>query len=205
MSTSPDPRPLTGEPVSLDLLNTRWIHEGVTRDLLTGTEGLAVWLAGNGLDFPADDTVLRHTLEAREALRAAIDAPHQQDEGEGDGRGGAADGDRAVSAGPRLPADAAARVDAVLAHGRVRLTLTAQGPGGTPEFDDPSWGPAWLAARDYLELLNTAPDRIRRCAHDACVLHFFDTSRNGTRRWCSMAACGNRAKASRHYARTKES
>lgn len=75
MSTSPDPRPLTGEPVSLDLLNTRWNHEGVVRDLLTGTEGLAVWLAGNGLDFPADDTVLRHTLEARDALRAVIDAP----------------------------------------------------------------------------------------------------------------------------------
>jgi len=58
---------------------------------------------------------------------------------------------------------------------------------------------------DYLELIATAPDRIRGCAHDSCVLHFFDTSRNGTRRWCSMAACGNRAKASRHYARSKES
>ncbi|MET8136176.1 MULTISPECIES: CGNR zinc finger domain-containing protein [unclassified Streptomyces] len=211
MSTSPDPRPLTGEPVSLDLLNTRWIHEGVVRDLLTGTEGLAVWLAANGLDFPADDTVLRHTLEARDALRAAIDTPQGQGDerrsgtADDDGSGGTADGDGPVSVGPRLAAEAAARVDAVLGHGRVRLTLTAQGPGGTPEFDDPSWGPAWLAARDYLELLDTAPDRIRRCAHDACVLHFFDTSRNGTRRWCSMAACGNRAKASRHYARTKES
>ncbi|MGW7611993.1 CGNR zinc finger domain-containing protein [Streptomyces sp. NPDC054766] len=211
MSTSPDPRPLTGEPVSLDLLNTRWIQEGVVRDLLTGTEGLAVWLAGTGLDFPADDTVLRHTLEARDALRAVIDTPH----GQGDGRrsgtadddepGGTTDGDGPASPGPRIAAEATARVDAVLGHGRVRLTLTAQGPGGTPEFDDPSWGPAWLAARNYLELLDTAPDRIRHCAHDACILHFFDTSRNGTRRWCSMAACGNRAKASRHYARTKES
>ncbi|WRZ92895.1 CGNR zinc finger domain-containing protein [Streptomyces sp. NBC_01007] len=211
MSTSPDPRPLTGEPVSLDLLNTRWIQEGVVRDLLTGTEGLEVWLAGNGLDFPADDTVLRHTLEARDALRAVIDTPHGQGDDrrsgttDDDGPGGTADGDGPVSTGPRITAEAAARVDAVLAHGRVRLTLTAQGPGGTPEFDDPSWGPAWLAARNYLELLDTAPDRIRRCAHDACILHFFDTSRNGTRRWCSMAACGNRAKASRHYARTKES
>jgi predicted RNA-binding Zn ribbon-like protein len=53
-------------------------------------------------------------------------------------------------------------------------------------------------------LLGTAPDRIRSCAHDSCVLHFFDTSRNGTRRWCSMATCGNRAKASRHYARSKD-
>ena len=43
-----DPRPLTGEPLALDLLNTRWNREGVTQDLLTGTDGLAVWLAGNG-------------------------------------------------------------------------------------------------------------------------------------------------------------
>ncbi|MER5467553.1 CGNR zinc finger domain-containing protein [Streptomyces sp. NPDC002935] len=201
MPTSPDPRPLTGEPVSLDLLNTRWNHEGGARDLLTDTEGLAVWLAGNGLDFPADDAVLRHTLEARDALRAAIDTPR----GPGDGQGGTESDGSPAGAGLRLPAQAAARVDAVLAHGRVRLTLTPRGPGGTPEFDDPSWGPAWLAARNYLELLDAAPDRIRRCAHETCVLHFFDTSRNGTRRWCSMAACGNRAKASRHYARTKES
>ncbi|GAA4998167.1 CGNR zinc finger domain-containing protein [Streptomyces siamensis] len=178
MPTRPDPRPLTGEPVSLDLLNTRWNREGETQDLLTDTEGLAVWLAANGLDFPAEETVLRHTLQARDALRAAVDG---------------------------ISPEAVARIDAVLAHGRVRLTLTGQGPAEDAEFDDPSWGPAWLAARDYLTLLDTAPDRIRGCAHEACILHFFDTSRNGTRRWCSMAACGNRAKASRHYARTKES
>ncbi|MGW7262948.1 CGNR zinc finger domain-containing protein [Streptomyces sp. NPDC054842] len=178
MSAAPDPRPLTGEPVSLDLLNTRWMREGAVQDLLTDTAGLAVWLRANGLDFPAGDAVLRHLLDARDALRAVVDGSLE---------------------------DGAERVDAVLAHGRVRVTLTPQGPGESFEFEDPAWGPAWLAARDYLDLLATAPDRIRRCAHAACILHFFDTSRNGTRRWCSMAACGNRAKASRHYARTKES
>ncbi|MGC3002653.1 CGNR zinc finger domain-containing protein [Streptomyces sp. G35A] len=106
--------------------------------------------------------------------------------------------------GEGAPGWGAEAVDAVLAHGRIRATLTADGPGERPEFDDASWGPAWLAARDYLRLLTLAPDRIRGCAHEACVLHFFDTSRIGTRRWCSMAACGNRAKASRHYARTKD-
>ncbi|MEV7347188.1 CGNR zinc finger domain-containing protein [Streptomyces sp. NPDC093544] len=174
MSATSDPRPLTGEPVSLDLLNTRWMHEGTVRDLLTDTDGLAVWLADNRLDFPADDAVLWHTLQARDALGAVVDGSLTE------GAGG---------------------VDAVLAHGRVRLTLTTQGQGESPEFSDPSWGPAWLAARDYLDLLSTAPDRIRGCAHESCILHFFDTSRNGTRRWCSMAGCGNRAKASRHYAR----
>ncbi|WP_309063106.1 CGNR zinc finger domain-containing protein [Streptomyces sp.] len=174
-----DPRPLTGEPLALDLLNTRWVEDGAARDLLTGTDGLAVWLAANGLDgrFAADAATLRHTLRARDALQEAVDG---------------------------APGEGARAVDAVLAHGRIRATLTADGPGERPEFDDPSWGPAWLAARDYLRLLTLAPDRIRRCAHEACVLHFFDTSRNGTRRWCSMAVCGNRAKASRHYARTKD-
>ncbi|MEV6613843.1 CGNR zinc finger domain-containing protein [Streptomyces sp. NPDC051051] len=190
MPTTPDPRPLTGEPLALDLLNTRWMRDGSLQDLLTGTDGLAVWLAANGLDgrFAADEATLRHVLRARDALRAAVD---------GAAGGGAAAGTTA----DRGPADA---VDAVLEHGRIRPTLAAEGPGERAEFADGTWGPAWLAARNYLELLATAPDRIRRCAHEACVLHFFDTSRNGTRRWCSMAACGNRAKASRHYARTKD-
>ncbi|MEE1818056.1 CGNR zinc finger domain-containing protein [Streptomyces sp. SP18ES09] len=179
--TATDPRPLTGEPVSLDLLNTRWNEEGVRRDLLADVEGLAVWLAANGLEgrFTADDATLRHTLAARDALGALVDRP----------------GDPAATA----------RVDAVLGHGRIRATLTTEGPGEEAEFADPARGPGWTAARDYLDLLRTAPDRIRACAHEACILHFFDTSRNGTRRWCSMAVCGNRAKASRHYARTKES
>lgn len=43
--------------------------------------------------------------------------------------------------------------------------------------------------------------RVRRCAGHACVLWFLDTSKNGQRRWCSMDACGNRAKAAAHYRR----
>ncbi|MCX5198228.1 CGNR zinc finger domain-containing protein [Streptomyces sp. NBC_00249] len=184
--TAADPRPLTGEPVSLDLLNTRWMQDGELVDLfagafgLTRVEGLALWLGSAGLDgrFRADAATLVHLLTARESLARAV-----------------AD-----------PADASARslVDAVLEHGRIRATLTAEGPGERAEFADPAWGPAWTAARDYLGLLGAAPDRIRKCASETCVLRFYDTSRNGTRRWCSMAVCGNRAKASRHYARTRE-
>ncbi|GAA3371621.1 CGNR zinc finger domain-containing protein [Streptomyces sannanensis] len=180
MPTPTGPRPLTGEPVSLDLLNTRWIREGVHQDLLTGTEGLGVWLRSNDLDdrFAADERTLERTLRTREALAGVVDNP-------GDPK-------------------AAAQLDRILGHGRIRATLTAEGPDETTEFTDESWGPGWTAAYDYLDLLRTAPDRIRACAHEACTLRFFDTSRNGTRRWCSMAICGNRAKASRHYARTRE-
>ncbi|MCX4667190.1 CGNR zinc finger domain-containing protein [Streptomyces sp. NBC_01381] len=175
-----DPRPLVGEPLSLDLLNTRWMLDGVRQDLLTDVDGLGVWLAANGIAdrFEVDGRTLEHVLQARDAIASVVDAPGE--------------------------AAGVARVNKVLVHGRIRATLSEQGPGEEPEFKDASWGAAWLAARDYLGLLAAAPDRIRRCAHEACVLHFFDTSRNGTRRWCSMAICGNRAKASRHYARSRE-
>jgi len=43
--------------------------------------------------------------------------------------------------------------------------------------------------------------RVRHCANDACLWLFLDGSKNGTRRWCSMQSCGNRAKAHRHYLR----
>jgi predicted RNA-binding Zn ribbon-like protein len=40
--------------------------------------------------------------------------------------------------------------------------------------------------------------RVRRCADARCHRVFFDNTRNGRRRWCDMATCGNRAKAARH-------
>ena len=47
-------------------------------------------------------------------------------------------------------------------------------------------------------------DRVRLCANDKCVWLFLDDSKSGTRRWCDMKACGNRAKAHRHYAKLKK-
>jgi predicted RNA-binding Zn ribbon-like protein len=54
------------------------------------------------------------------------------------------------------------------------------------------------------ELTAGHPDRIRICDNDTCRWVFYDTSRTGRRRWCSMATCGNQAKAARHRARAKQ-
>ena len=43
--------------------------------------------------------------------------------------------------------------------------------------------------------------RVRKC--DQCVLHFYDTSKKGTRRWCSMQLCGNRRKVAAYAARQR--
>jgi predicted RNA-binding Zn ribbon-like protein len=46
--------------------------------------------------------------------------------------------------------------------------------------------------------------RVRQCANPRCQWLFLDDSKSGTRRWCSMSACGNRAKAHRHYLKRKQ-
>lgn len=45
--------------------------------------------------------------------------------------------------------------------------------------------------------------RLRACANDECQLFLLDRTRAGTARWCSMAVCGNRMKARRHYQRAR--
>jgi hypothetical protein len=52
-------------------------------------------------------------------------------------------------------------------------------------------------------VLNAGRLRIRQCANDKCLWLFVDESKSGTRRWCDMASCGNRAKARRHYSKIK--
>lgn len=169
-------RPLTGEPVAVDLLNTRWVVGTEHFDLLDSVDGLRQWLAEAGLleRFTADPETRTRLLGVRDTLARLLEDPRD----------------------PEATAD----LNAVLAHGSVRRLLRDAVPDTAVEFEEPAWGPAWLAAADLLDLLER-PDRLRGCANPACVLHFFDTSKNGTRRWCSMSGCGNRAKAARHHAR----
>ena len=49
-----------------------------------------------------------------------------------------------------------------------------------------------------------SPGRLRPCANDECRLFLIDRSKAGTARWCSMAVCGNRMKARRHYERARK-
>jgi predicted RNA-binding Zn ribbon-like protein len=63
----------------------------------------------------------------------------------------------------------------------------------------------WPVARSASEvLLQDDPSRLRMCEDpNGCGWLFFDETRNGQRRWCSMKDCGNRAKARRFYAKSK--
>ena len=63
----------------------------------------------------------------------------------------------------------------------------------------------WPIAQAAADLLTSDELKlVRWCKAPDCEWLFLDHSRNRSRRWCDMTSCGNRAKARRHYQRTRE-
>ena len=89
-----------------------------------------------------------------------------------------------------------------LAHAAVNPQGTARWSweDANEDLTSPLWPVLWSGA----ELLaSKEASLIRECSADRCGWMYVDRSRPGNRRWCEMETCGNRAKARRHYARTK--
>ena len=177
------PKPIGGHP-ALELCNTLagW-RDPVGKDWLPDYPTLAAWAEFTGLvpaaaALPAAGRAADGVLADVRSLRAALYGLLL------DGTGFA---------------EVAARVDE--ANALRRLT---PGPDGSaalrlPPSDDvrlPLHGAA-LAAADLLG----RPERatVRACPGDGCGWLFLDP--RGRRVWCSMAACGNRAKVRTHAAR----
>ncbi len=95
------------------------------------------------------------------------------------------------------PAD----VDLISAEAALALAsarVVRQGRGYTwqwPETDDLA-RPLWPIARSAADVLTSDSERarVRECASDTCSWIFVDRTKNGSRRWCDMRGCGNRAK-----------
>jgi predicted RNA-binding Zn ribbon-like protein len=88
-------------------------------------------------------------------------------------------------------------------HARVVREGETYGWGWT---DEPALErPLWPIARAAAELLTDRHSlaRLRECASETCEWLFIDRSRNGSRRWCDMNDCGNRAKVRRFRQRQR--
>jgi predicted RNA-binding Zn ribbon-like protein len=117
----------------------------------------------------------------------------------------------AVSRGqPGDPADLAL-LNAAYSAGAGRAYLAPQDghyclrwPAGAVALDQVLWPVAHAAAS--LLAQTDVLERVGVCADETgCGWLFVDTSKNRSRRWCSMGDCGNRAKARRYSARHKAS
>lgn len=159
--------------LALDFANTiSWRDTGREVDHLASPEGLAAWASESHLEIlPPDE---RMASEAR-AVRDAIGAVGL-----------------AFASGTTPPTDALARLRDAAAAALSRAELA--GDPLRPRFgeDDQLLGTvAWSA----MELFG-GPEthRIKMCPSHDCRWLFVDRSKSGSRRWCEMATCGNRAK-----------
>lgn len=175
----PAARPAAPFPLALvqDFVNTLDVEAG-TDDFPDPTV-LGRWLHRRGLLEPGETITagedLAFALRVRTAVRSLLLANHDDEE---------------------PPAEAlAALEDAAL---RAELTLHFE-PGGTSQLRPGATGVEGAVGRLLAIAHATMTEgtwyRLKICHADTCAWAFYDTSRNRSGKWCSMAVCGNRAKA----------
>ncbi|GAA2353277.1 CGNR zinc finger domain-containing protein [Nonomuraea africana] len=179
---------LTGEPLALDLVNTR----PSSGDLLATPDDLRAWLALQydrlpdarewaaelaAPDLDAVHAVRQHTADALEYARHGTRPPDADLE--------------ALSQAQR----AAPAIHELIWDGsKVTALRRRTGPAGARLA-------ACLAEAAADLLADPAVTGIRQCEADDCVMLFLPA--HPRRRWCSAARCGNRARVARHYQRNK--
>ena len=190
-----------GGSVALDFANTLdWRLRKDPVELLRGPSDLLRWARSAGTLEPSQARRLRAWAEShpRTAARALAEAKEVRE--------AIAAVFQAIVDGTAPPAAALAPLEAACQAASSARALRPGGQGavwvwreGSPEPERPMWAAALDAAR----ILTSADvTRVRQCGDAACGWFFLDTSRNRTRRWCSMKACGNRNKARRFYRRS---
>lgn len=174
-----DQLPFLGGRLCLDFVNTANWREGIAVDeRLTDVEALSIWSVRQGLIAESCLTGdIAEALRFRALLRRCFLAAE----------GANAEDLAAMDAVRRLPSTLVLGSD-----GRYRLAGTQVG------------GVLSLVAQSAAEVLLTGTQRqLKACPGEDCGWLFLDESPSGRRRWCSMAICGNRAKAKRHYTHRK--
>jgi predicted RNA-binding Zn ribbon-like protein len=192
--------PRIGNLLCLDFVNTEVMSSGARADLVTDFAALARWAREAGILSDAEErAVVRASgrgpqaiaaLEAARALRTAL-------------RGMAGD----LANGKAPSPGAVAAVNAVLASGASVLQIERRSGAFTTRRQLVTTDAASLlvpVAESAAWLLEHGDSSfVRGCENPACILFFYDTTKNKRRRWCSMEGCGSRAKAAAYYRRTR--
>ncbi|QWF79963.1 CGNR zinc finger domain-containing protein [Amycolatopsis sp. CA-230715] len=176
-----------GGRVSIDLVNTLRDRKTGGTELLTSTAAVGEWLRHAGLAARAE--VAEADLVRIRALREAVDRILRTPEGSRPSTEDVGLINKVAAAVP--PVAPQLRYDR---DNKPRLRSAA--------VADPVKNALAIIAVDAIEAV-IASVVLRICAADDCGLRFADTSPKRNRQWCSMARCGNRAKARKHYARSK--
>jgi predicted RNA-binding Zn ribbon-like protein len=187
-----------GNQLALDFLNTCPVQNGEPMELLPDFTALLRWFQAAELLSARDVANLqqqwgklaraRRTVEAvrelREKLRKEI---------------------LAWEHGGAVHHSTVAELNQLMVDHPMLTRLKASGSASSTELwfrpPQPEDLFAPLAHSAAMLFANVDRNRVRKCGQ--CVLHFHDTSKKGTRRWCSMQLCGNRLKVAAYAARQR--
>jgi len=187
-----------GKPdLCLDFTGTQyWRGSTPPTETLHGFDDLLAWCGGNGMPGEVVTMWREHPALADAAFREAIDL-----------RESAFQVFSAAAAAIAPPTADMERLNAALAAAPARTRLQRIETGFAWRIDrletsvSALLAPVLWSAGDLLT--GGRLERVRQCANPKCRWLFLDDSKSGTRRWCAMSMCGNRAKAHRHYQRSK--
>ncbi len=187
-----------GNHLALDFLNTQPVQNGEPMELLSDFNALLRWFQAAGLlDSRKMANLQRQTRESV-AGRRTLDAMRQF-------REKLRKEILAWEGGADLHRATVDEVNRLMAAHPMRSRLKATGNVHSlePWFEPHQPGDLFAPLAQSTAKLFAKGDRyrVRKCGQ--CVLHFYDTSKKGTRRWCSMQLCGNRLKVAAYAARRR--
>lgn len=189
---------LVGNNLSIDFVNTRIRVSGAPKDLLESFEALVAWAVRTELlDLPQAKALLRdwsgrpkatqvfkRALQFRDVLREMMTD---------------------LTQGAAIRPSALEAINLIMKEENGYAEVVRAGSGFEKRyhtnFSEPGrlLAPIAEAAADLLCYGN--PAYLRKCETSECHIFFYDVTKNHGRRWCSMAICGNRAKAAAFYRR----
>ncbi len=96
--------------------------------------------------------------------------------------------------GEPMTDDDLAAIDGVARRAGLHPRFEREGPVLAPSAKGVDGALGRLVAIAFLAELDGSWEHLKECAYDGCASVFYDRSKNHSGRWCSMSACGNRAK-----------
>lgn len=185
----------------LDFINTELLIKGTFTDLLETFEDLMAWLVESRQLRKQDAEAATRAfsqdekaaiLDQAKNFRATLRQMVQQ-----------------MATGKGVPKSAVTAINQLLQLCPGYRELVPAGPHAFKEIFVSSSGRresllASLAVLASELLCSTDLALIKKCKNPACVLYFYDTTKNHARNWCSMQLCGNRDKVAAYFRRQRQ-
>lgn len=167
------------------LVNTQYGQGRYVHAELTSSDQLRAWLVAHGLledSAPVTEGDVRRVVQFREALRSLLRANNEMEV--------------LTSPAEALNHLASAAPLRVRFHDDGQVTLE-------PDIAGVDGALASLIGIVFTAMLNGTWGRLKVCRNERCQKAFYDTSKNRSGAWCSMARCGSRLKARAYRRRSR--